>query len=968
MAVFSFDEFADTLNNTGKGKNSTEIILDELDKICPSSYMPFVFIYAKACNCLHFVRIKNIQSNISPLALKKSDLINSILSEMKKIAVSVAKEGEIVNDEFVTKHIEELLPKIKLGISLYPLLESTDENDVFAWDFHGYDDINDEENPQGSGYYDGDSYRRIQNAISILKKHDPFFTSSFDKCSYFNLISLLTFCKNSCPEYDPYLDDIDEAISYYRKTEQWHDFYDKLIMGFYSKHNPSYQSIPEGITRIVNGLLHDDKGSEYDTQYDPFNNMGVFALNVNAQMSSPREQKAPHSFICDKTDDETTCAITVRMLFRDCYVEFEEKPSDKRQPNFIAMPPLTGKQVIEREEGSPINFSIRKGMDYAQKGRKMVCIVPSTTLFSEKYKEVRELLINSRYLIRIVLIPENAFPTIDEALCVIFVDGSKECDSIKMVDASEYIYSNGNVAYWSIANLCFHDECPVNDEEREWGERNQFEFGPEIWNEECHATDGRAKEAYGDREDFLTEESFENDVQFIPRAIAIGNGYSLNPSLYFDRQILAQEGFRMVRLSEILTPVSSRHVGKVTGPFISVKELQQDYVSQELKINSLPTRTIDEDCLVIQPGLALYGSRVGNLHPTLSNFVQEVYADSRTIMAYYLSSETVNAGYLVNEMKKDYFNTLLHYTRMRHRRVETELCKLKIQVPNPTDKLSSLEIQRRIVEKEIVERMDILGERLRKLNDQRFNEYIMSLRQRKHRIAQILNQVCPAFNLLNRTREKNDGILRDTDIVATRTGENVAQYFGKVQLGLDKIERLVDTLVDKNQWGKREVFSLEDFVSQFASKHICKNYQIALQLNNIVGIDSVKDETDMLTRRMVNMPKDELSTVFENIIANAETWGFNDSNRTDYAVRISLGESKDRDYVLVFIANNGTPIHPSVDREHIFDWGVGTHTGVGTWQAKNIVEHYGGNIRINEYPDAKDGFQTEYEISLPREY
>ena len=67
----------------------------------------------------------------------------------------------------------------------------------------------------------------------------------------------------------------------------------------------------------------------------------------------------------------------------------------------------------------------------------------------------------------------------------------------------------------------------------------------------------------------------------------------------------------------------------------------------------------------------------------------------------------------------------------------------------------------------------------------------------------------------------------------------------------------------------------------------------------------------------------------------------------------------------ICVSNNGTPIHPSVDRKRFFDWGYGSGTGIGTWQLKDIVEHYGGTIRLNEYSEEISEFQTEYEIVLP---
>ena len=69
--------------------------------------------------------------------------------------------------------------------------------------------------------------------------------------------------------------------------------------------------------------------------------------------------------------------------------------------------------------------------------------------------------------------------------------------------------------------------------------------------------------------------------------------------------------------------------------------------------------------------------------------------------------------------------------------------------------------------------------------------------------------------------------------------------------------------------------------------------------------------------------------------------------------------------VSISISNNGEPIHPSVDRKRFFEWGYGSGSGIGTWQLKDIVEHYGGTIELHEYSEKDTSFAIEYYIVLP---
>lgn len=996
MAVFSFDEYVYEVmnikaeNDISRKKQVIRLTLDALDKLCPGSFMPFFFLYAASYNRVKLIINTGEQASASSLLIKSNEIREFILPKGKLMPLL----GDVLVKEIADGKISQLgmliWNVIKSIISVIGIDEN--ENSCF-WDFHEYTDdgenvyVDENEQPLEDSFYD-----RLKKVLGTLESHDPFFQNDFNKAIYYVLVCFLINSKLDLPnDMDYQFLTIDDVMRYYREQADWHNFYDEVIMDTYSQYHPEYKPIPRALTRIVNGLF---LNAETHVMYDPICSLGMFALNVNAQMSNLRDQKSPRTFITEPQDEATICATAVRLLFRDCTANFDGINADASNVYFVAMP-MMDLTFSDADKGfKVIKNTFKLGIDCVQKDGKMAIIIPSSVLVEKKYEEIRQSIIELPFETKIISLPKEAMGEANISVSIVYVDGTEKNDEIKLVDAFDYVYKEDDagktpsmfsfikpifertdigdvyINYTSISNLCYHDTFPEGEEGTNKG---GFQFGNEIWNENCYETDDAATDEYGDRKDYdLSRDAFDHDICIIGKDDIKANGNSLNPSDYFNRPVVAPVGFEIDRLSEVLQLTVEEEKNPCIGKVLSRNALQEANTAYSIDIDTLPIEHIEAGTPVICKSPTVVMSKYGTLKTCFVHSSSPVYYDGKTIDAYTLRNDSIMVEYLVNEMHKDYFAEQVQVSKIRrgllNNTKELSLFRLRVNVPLSKGEISSIETQKEIVRKELEIRLRLLSRQNKLLNDQRFNEYIMSLRQRKHRIAQILNQVCPAFNLLNRTREKNDGILRDTDIVATRTGENVAQYFGKVQLGLDKIERLVDTLVDKNQWGKQEVFSLEDFVSQFASKHICKNYQIALQLNNIVGIDSVKDETDMLTRRMVNMPKDELSTVFENIIANAETWGFNDSNRTDYAVRISLGESEDRDNVLVFIANNGTPIHPSVDREHIFDWGVGTHTGVGTWQAKNIVEHYGGNIRINEYPDAKDGFQTEYEISLPREY
>lgn len=1000
MAKFSFFQFINSLKNINASNEQDRkdiilhLTLEAMDKICPNSYMPFVFMYAASYGDLHFVHkedsVMGIPNNLT-LSFEEfsSGIINGAGKKFGREMFADKKSCKTYGITYV-----QFVKDLAFGVIFNELgdIFNKDDNPDYTcfWDFRPYVDSD----PESEYCYplDEDPLNindPLLSTIKTLEKVDPFFNTVFDKASYFVLIGILKRCIIATPgeEYTYDIIDINDAMYYYRDWDKWHNYYDSLIMQKFYSQKKTNATVPNGLTRIVNGLFFD---AQRHPMYAPFTNMGAFALNVNAQMAVQREQKTPNCFYSDIKDDETVCATTVRLLFRDCIVIWTTPDEDiKGNTYYVAMPSLTSKFSNSKADNDILKREMAEGMEYACKGSKMACIVPSYVLVSENFLDIRKKIVDSKYKVKIISLPKETVSEYDSAISIIFIDGREESDSVKFIDGFDYVsrandedslnaidsiprkfqhpdVGNIYINYTSVANLCFHDEYPENDEESDKG---AFMFGAEIWNENCTETDNVATDEFGDRIDFrLSKESFEHDTRIIKKESILANA-TMNPSYYFNRPVVAPIGYEVCRLSEVLMPIYNNALLPNKGKIVSSKDLRNADFTYEVDVPSLPVKTVQEGYLVIDKPSVLM-SKLGQPRPSLLKSSETVFADT-TLRAFCIVTSKAHAEYLVSEMRKEDLAE-----QIRSANIERGIFKyrgvtlnaLKIYMPLPTKEKKSLEVQKDIVDEEISSRFNELSGKYKQLSDQRFNEYIMALRQRKHRLSQILNQVCPAFNLLNRTRERKNGVLRDTDIVASRTGENVAQYFGKVQAGLDKIERLIETFVDKNNWGKSERFVIDDFVDDFAKNHICKNYQIIVSKSNIACNEGVDNNGTKVDHLVVNMPKDELSTVLENIIANAETWGFNDNNRKDYYIRITLGDSEDGDGVIIRIANNGTPIHPSVDREHIFDWGVGSHTGVGTWQAKNIVEHYGGQICINEYPQAKDGFQTEYEITLQREY
>ena len=156
------------------------------------------------------------------------------------------------------------------------------------------------------------------------------------------------------------------------------------------------------------------------------------------------------------------------------------------------------------------------------------------------------------------------------------------------------------------------------------------------------------------------------------------------------------------------------------------------------------------------------------------------------------------------------------------------------------------------------------------------------------------------------------------------------------------------------------MIDIDDFLNNLPNIHLKENFDFQFLMRQDIHLEGSR-------KYIVLANESELSTVFENIIKNASKYGFTDEERNDYRIRISVDDDMidNNPAVRICVSNNGTPIHPSLDRNRFFEWGYGNGDGIGTWQLKDIIEHYNGTIRLNEYPDDVAGFCTEYEIVLP---
>lgn len=430
------------------------------------------------------------------------------------------------------------------------------------------------------------------------------------------------------------------------------------------------------------------------------------------------------------------------------------------------------------------------------------------------------------------------------------------------------------------------------------------------------------------------------------------NYYFLSASYYLARNIQIPKGYKLTPLENICSfpkykpaTIESGHLLRIipSKPNANFKTFYSDDFPI-IKFNHQNDKfKIDQDCIVIQthpegPEILMFSAKKG-----------ELYAYKNRSRALIPNQDFTSLPYLAGEMSKDYVRNQYNPFSKQFDSM-LGLDRALILVP-------SLQKQQEDI---ITYQSNLLGIQEDVIEKYRVNketEFIKNMHLRKHALAQILNEIDPAIDLIYEHIKSNDTI-HNKDIISQRSKLTLLDYIENLKNNSYKIIDLVDHLTDEKTYQNATKINIVEFLSSYKSQKTNESYHIIID-NNL--IDSADDNY-----RISFNPKD-LTTVFDNIIANAQRHGFTSKERQDYCIRFTLSnlELEQQPYLSIKIANNGNKLPTGMSQDMVFHWGIGNHTGLGTWQTKDIVEHFGGKIKFSQLENSLDGFYIEYEILLP---
>ena len=893
-------------------------------KLFPNSYMPLLIMYLSKEGLLE-VKSDVDEENDSNVLLSVSK--DELIEFMKNHSIDA---NDVKSKADLYKKYLGLKPEFDID-NLTKYLES----------LHAFSDLIDEITNEAKSFslvYHSEGNKNIDKIKDIILSHTPQIKEKaalwfFYKVFLYKIPTVEQF--NSTHEFHSALNDFELVLERISANSGRREFLQplaltRIILSQYkggSVYNP-FAGVASYHTAMSYGLRNESEFLHYDEPTMGENNLG-------------------DSYWGEEINELTWAIGKLRLMFyhmdsANYILGDSTKEFEGTIDNILCTPPFN--LQITNESGDKEladHFVLRRGIEMLADDGMMAVVVPVSFLSRRDTFDIRKDLVSKHLLTHVVYLPENVFSFTRISTVILFVHKSAENESLKFIDATSRRANIYGLNVAAISNLIEHNFHPMD----EWG----FTFGE---NNSCNE---------------LTPAVFNTCISFEDYGNIAANDYDLSPSYYFSSYIDIPEGYKLVSLKELLYSKKPTNIsGEIEGKVVANINLAKDYQIPYVDIDSLGSKVVNSNYTLLEKKSLLVSS-MNELKPSI--YVpsgDDVYV-SPNILAFYLNDKKVNAEYLVGELSKDYVKEQLRLKIMGSaiQRIKwDDILWLNILIP---DSKNFLKREKEIANERKDNYLEKMGVELSELKDKRHDEYVKMLRQRKHRIQQVMNEFAPAFSLLDKCRMKNGGILRDEDIVASRTGETVSSYFEKLHTIMNKVEDLVTNLVDKENWGTPSMVNIDSYVDDIPQHHLSDKYEILVFHNHDVYIEEEGETVDLNNDRFISINPDDLAIIFDNIIANASKWGFTDSIRRDYRIRLDVSDAAidGKSAVRICISNNGNPIHPSVDRKRFFEWGYGSGTGIGTWQLKDIVEHYGGSIKLNENSEETSGFVTEYEIVLP---
>ena len=457
------------------------------------------------------------------------------------------------------------------------------------------------------------------------------------------------------------------------------------------------------------------------------------------------------------------------------------------------------------------------------------------------------------------------------------------------------------------------------------------------------------------------------------------DGEKFTPSYYFIDRAFADlsivERSQLVPLKKLISIIPYTFDGSEEVPLIiTPSSLSENYLDSDLDFTDLE---LDEEKSPITPANGGYCYFAPN--KVLVGKFQDVAEDAMIafdtrLFHFEINTQTLSMDYLLKELTSSY---VLEQARMLSGGAlygglsEGEFLSIQIIVP-------AFEKQNEMLLDDSKKGYADKSEEVQR----NFDEFRKNMHMQKHKVGQTISALATWVNYLELARQL--GKKEDSDVVIPAYNTTVGDIYSNIQDSLKTLQTEIAALDSSYGLEKdAKTFALADFLDSFCNKsypgyELIWNSQphrykqdlkhIEIDDRDLDNIKAYVHEGEYIVKAgdpmdYIHFPEKALETILENIIANAVAHGFTDPQK-HYQIKFNI--ERDGTKVVLFVSNNGQPLHKDMVPAEVFTYGHTSgdekHSGIGGYQILEYMRAFGGSAEIISTPDEE--YTVTYKLSF----
>lgn len=592
---------------------------------------------------------------------------------------------------------------------------------------------------------------------------------------------------------------------------------------------------------------------------------------------------------------------------------FDSLKNKSKQYDGVIMTPPFSMREKNRSEFDAIRMALEKKL---KQGGKMVVVMPLSFLFaaSGKVVELRNMILSKGYLDMVVTLPPIFQPYASVSTCLLLFSKERHEDCL-LFDGTSFIGDEKG----SLRKVLLVDNLleAIKEENSKYCIRVGF-----------------------------------NDLL---------NQNSLMPGNYLPLSIPSE--YPIKKLGDLITPYRKMKNVKegCVVKLVNTQALSLRNIDLTIDVQNLNTDKLRDKYRIVEPNTLLIfptekGVRVGRI----KNIPEGVIVScTPNMITARLSGNDISSEYLFLQLISNYVKEQLSFSFLGaiHGVIPLRIFnEIKISIA-PTE----------VQAKQLQKYYQANKSEAEKAIESNLRKYEAQIHLRKHAMSQTLSAISALWNRLNSFRISHNGNLSDDDIVSKAYKMNVGDMFDAITHRLNTLTVQADNLANvEYNWGDSTFIVPSIFIHNYINSH--KDVRFLFIEEEFAPIDNPGGQLAIL------FPEKALEKVFDNIISNALSYGFNDASRVNNKIFISE-VLEDIDNFKILISNNGSPIPDEVNTEDVFNYGYSTalsetddqgheHHGIGAFEVRNILEEHGASVRIISTPENE--YTVTYELTFTK--